>query len=287
MTLQTPTPMAPDMDAVNRQAWQQPDTVHVYRKLQGHTDPGEQAAIDYVAGEARSRPLLDIGVGGGRTTPLLQAISTNYVGIDYTEAMVQVCRHQHPDTRIEHMDARDLSAFADGQFALAMFSFNGIDAIDYADRHTVLREVHRVLQDGGRFLFSAHNRNGPGHGEVPRLSLEFSWNPLKLGWRGLKLARSLGPSWRNHSRNRKLGETHEAWSIQNCSAHDFSIVVMYTTLTEQVRQLQDTGFTVEQVLSSETGLSVHDEDGARSACWLHYVARKTGLAQQKTPLSFE
>ena len=287
MTLQTPTPMAPDMDAVNRQAWQQPDTVHVYRKLQGHTDPGEQAAIDYVAGEARSRPLLDIGVGGGRTTPLLQAISTNYVGIDYTEAMVQVCRHQHPDTRIEHMDARDLSAFADGQFALAMFSFNGIDAIDYADRHTVLREVHRVLQDGGRFLFSAHNRNGPGHGEVPRLSLEFSWNPLKLGWRGLKLARSLGPSWRNHSRNRKLGETHEAWSIQNCSAHDFSIVVMYTTLTEQVRQLQDAGFTVEQVLSSETGLSVRDEDSARSACWLHYVARKTGLAQQKTPLSFE
>ena len=287
MTLQTPTPMAPDMDAVNRQAWQQPDTVHVYRKLQGHTDPGEQAAIDYVAGEARSRPLLDIGVGGGRTTPLLQAISTDYVGIDYTEAMVQVCRHQHPDTRIEHMDARDLSAFADGQFALAMFSFNGIDAIDYADRHTVLREVHRVLQDGGRFLFSAHNRNGPGHGEVPRLSLEFSWNPLKLGWRGLKLARSLGPSWRNHSRNRKLGETHEAWSIQNCSAHDFSIVVMYTTLTEQVRQLQDAGFTVEQVLSSETGLSVRDEDSARSACWLHYVARKTGLAQQKTPLSFE
>lgn len=278
MTLQTPTPMAPDMDAVNRQAWQQPDTVHVYRKLQGHTDPGEQAAIDYVAGEARSRPLLDIGVGGGRTTPLLQAISTDYVGIDYTEAMVQVCRHQYPDTRIEHMDARDLSAFADGQFALAMFSFNGIDAIDYADRHTVLREVHRVLQDGGRFLFSAHNRNGPGHGEVPRLSLEFSWNPLKLGWRGLKLARSLGPSWRNHSRNRKLGETHEAWSIQNCSAHDFSIVVMYTTLSEQVRQLQDAGFTVEQVLSSETGLSVHDEDSARSACWLHYVARKTGLA---------
>ena len=286
MTLQTPTPMAPDMDAVNRQAWQQPDTVHVYRKLQGHTDPGEQAAIDYVAGEARSRPLLDIGVGGGRTTPLLQAISTNYVGIDYTEAMVQVCRHQHPDTRIEHMDARDLSAFADGQFALAMFSFNGIDAIDYADRHTVLREVHRVLQDGGRFLFSAHNRNGPGHGEVPRLSLEFSWNPLKLGWRGLKLARSLGPSWRNHSRNRKLGETHEAWSIQNCSAHDFSIVVMYTTLTEQVRQLQDAGFTVEQVLSSETGQAVHDEDSARSACWLHYVARKTGLAQQKNPAIF-
>ena len=279
MMPQTPAPTVPDMDAVNRQAWQQPDTVRIYRRLQGYTDPGEQAAIDFVTNEARSRPLLDIGVGGGRTTPLLKAISTDYVGIDYTEAMVQACKRQHPDTRIEHMDARDLSRFADGQFALAMFSFNGIDAIDYADRRTVLREVHRVLQPCGRFLFSAHNRHGPGHGEVPKLQLQFSWNPLKLGWRGLKLARSLGPSWRNYSRNRKLGETHEAWSIQNCSAHDFGIVVMYTSLTEQVRQLQDMGYTVEQVLSSETGQAVHDENSARSACWLHYVARKTGPAQ--------
>ena len=282
MQFHTTAPTAPDMDAINRQAWQLPDTVRIYQRLQGWTDPGERVAIHYVAGEARSRPLLDIGVGGGRTTPLLQAISSDYVGIDYTEAMVQACRRQHPDMRIEHMDARDLSRFADRQFALAMFSFNGIDAIDYADRRTVLSEVHRVLQDGGRFLFSAHNRHGPGHGEVPRLSLEFSWNPLKLGWRSLKLLRSLGPSWRNHSRNRQLGETHAAWSIQNCSAHDFSIVVMYTSLTEQVRQLHDTGFTVEQVLSSETGQPVHDEDSARNACWLHYVARK-----KKTPLSFE
>ncbi|MEY3487663.1 MAG: hypothetical protein RL075_1668 [Pseudomonadota bacterium] len=282
MQLHTTAPTAPDMDAINRQAWQLPDTVRIYQRLQGWTDPGERVAIHYVAGEARSRPLLDIGVGGGRTTPLLQAISSDYVGIDYTEAMVQACRRQHPDVRIEHMDARDLSRFANGQFALAMFSFNGIDAIDYADRRTVLREVHRVLQEGGRFLFSAHNRHGPGHGEVPKLSLEFSWNPLKLGWRGLKLARSLAPSWRNHSRNRKLGETHAAWSIQNCSAHDFGIVVMYTSLAEQVRQLQDAGFTVEQVLSSETGQAVHDEDSARSACWLHYVARK-----KETPLSFE
>jgi SAM-dependent methyltransferase len=269
-----PESQTPDMDSVNRLAWRRPDTVQIYQRLQGCTDPGEQAAIDYVAGEARTRPVLDIGVGGGRTTPLLKAISADYVGIDYTEAMVLACRRQHPHTRIEHMDARDLGRFTDQQFALAVFSFNGIDAIDYADRHTVLREVHRVLQDDGRFLFSAHNRHGPGHGEVPRLALDFSWNPLKLGWRTLKLARSLGPSWRNHRRNRTLGQTHEEWAVQNCAAHDFGIVVMYTSLTEQVRQLQETGFRVEQVLSSETGQPVSNEDGARSARWLHYVARK-------------
>ena len=274
MTTLTPTPLAPDMDSVNRQAWQLPGTVQIYQRLQGCTDPGEQAALDYVASEARARPLLDIGVGGGRTTPLLKAISADYVGIDYTEAMVLACRRQNADTCIEHMDARDLSGFAGQQFALAVFSFNGIDAIDYADRRSVLREVHRVLQGDGRFLFSAHNRHGPGHGEVPRLTLEFSWNPLKLGWRTLKLARSLAPSWRNHRRNRAMGETHAEWAIKNCAAHDFGIVVMYTSMTEQVRQLQDTGFKVEQVFSSETGRPVYDEEGARSACWLHYVARK-------------
>lgn len=34
-----------------------------------------------------------------------------------------------PGARIEHMDARNLSAFQDGRFALAVCSFNGIDAV--------------------------------------------------------------------------------------------------------------------------------------------------------------
>lgn len=263
-----------DLDGINRRTWQSPATIRAYERLEGWTDPGEKAAVEYVAPEVRSRPILDIGVGAGRTTALLQTISQQYTGIDYTQEMVEVCRARHPGARILHMDARDLSSFADEQFALVVFSFNGIDAVNLEDRHKILREVHRVLQPGGLFIVSAHNRLGPGYGEQPRWHLHFSWNPLKLGWRTLLSMRSLVRSLPNYRRFRVLNESHNDWAIMNCAAHDFGIVVMYTTLVEQKRQLQAAGFSTELVLDNVKGQPVTDDVDVRGIWWFHYVARK-------------
>lgn len=263
-----------DLDSINRPTWGRPSTVRLFRHLEGWTDPGEQAAVEYVAGEVRGRPILDIGVGAGRTTSLLRALSDDYVGVDYTAEMVQACRERHPGVRIEQMDARDLSRFEDGRFALVVFSFNGIDAVNLEGRRQVLREAYRVLQPGGLFIVSAHNRLGPGHGERPRVHLNFSWNPLKLGWRTLQLARSLPRSWRNARRFRALNETHEDWSIMNAGAHDFSIVIVYTTLAEQKRELAEAGFEIERVFDSAAGGPVGDDTDTRHIWWFHYLARK-------------
>ena len=231
-----------NLDAINGPTWARRGTVRLYERLHGWTDPGERAAIAYVAERARGRPILDIGVGAGRTTPLLMAISRDYIGIDYTAQMVEACRRQHPGVRIEQADARDLSAFADGQFALVMFSFNGIDAVGPEGRERILREVHRVLEPGATFLFSAHNHDGPGRGERPRIAIPFTWNPVKLGWRTLKSAVSIPRAVINHRRLRGLNESHDSWSVMNAGAHDFGIVVMYTSLAEQKRQLAACGF---------------------------------------------
>jgi ubiquinone/menaquinone biosynthesis C-methylase UbiE len=264
----------PTLDAVNRGTWRLPSTVRAYERLEGWTDPGEQAAVEYVAAEVRSRPILDIGVGAGRTTAILQAISNEYTGIDYTQEMVEICRTRHPGAKIMHMDARDLSRLHGNQFALVMLSFNGIDAVNFEERQKVLREVHRVLQPGGLFIVSSHNRHGPGHGEHPRLRLQFSWNPLKLGWRTLRRFRSLARSLRNHHRYRVLNETHEGWSIMNCAAHDFGIVVMYTALSEQKRQFGAAGFKTELVLDNVKGQPVNSDTNTNEIWWFHYIARK-------------
>lgn len=263
-----------DLDSINRRTWAQRDTVRVYERLQGLTDPGEKAALEFVAGAARGRPILDIGVGAGRTTQLLQPISQNYIAIDYTQEMVDAFRRLHPGVRCERMDARDLSAFGDGQFELVVFSFNGIDAVDLEGRMKVLREVHRVLRPGGRFLFSAHNHEGPGRREHPQLHIPFTWNPIKLGWRGLKSIRALPRSLMNHRRLRALNESHDGWSIANAGAHDFGIVVMYTTLDETKRQLRQAGFEVEAVFDSTRGAPVGDGADTRDIFWFHYVAHK-------------
>jgi SAM-dependent methyltransferase len=263
-----------DLDSINRRAWAQRGTVRQYERLHGWTDPGERAVIEFASAEARGQPILDMGVGAGRTADLLLPISKDYVGIDYMQEMVDAFRKLHPDVRCEQMDARDLWAFAEEQFAMVYFSFNGIDAVDVDGRGRVMREVHRVLRPGGRFVFSAHNHEGPLRGEHPQLHIPFTWNPIKLGWRSVKSLSVLPRSWINYNKYRSLNESHENWSIMNAGAHAFGIVVMYTTMAETKRQLREAGFEVEAVFDSKRGERVADGADTRDVEWFHYVARK-------------
>ncbi|MBS1850859.1 MAG: class I SAM-dependent methyltransferase [Acidobacteria bacterium] len=101
--------------------------------------------------------ILDLGVGGGRTTPYLSSLAGRYVGVDYAPAMVQVCREKFPRLRFEEADAADLSRFASGAFDAVVFSFNGLDVLAVEQRQRCLAECRRVLRSGGVFIFSSHN----------------------------------------------------------------------------------------------------------------------------------
>jgi SAM-dependent methyltransferase len=101
--------------------------------------------------------ILDIGVGGGRTTPYLAELARHYVGIDYSEEMVRACRSRYPGERFELCDASDLTMFADETFDAVIFSFNGIDMLGPEERSRCFSEVARVLADNGKFIFSSHN----------------------------------------------------------------------------------------------------------------------------------
>jgi len=263
-----------DPDAVNRGTWQQPATIRAYRRLAGWTDPGEQAAVAWAAAKVQGQPILDIGVGAGRTTALLRPISDDYLGIDYTAEMVDACRASYPAVRFAHMDARNLQSLPADHFGLVVFSFNGIDSVAPADRATILREVQRVLRPGGLFIVSSHNRNGPGAREKPRLQVAFTLNPLRLGWRLLRALRALPRAVRNHLRLRAANEEHEDWSLRNCGAHDFGLLVVYTTLAGQMGQLRDAGFQVEAVFDSEHGQFVTPDQDTRDIWWFHAIARK-------------
>lgn len=102
--------------------------------------------------------ILDMGVGGGRTTAFLASRASRYVGADYSRAMVDACARRFPNQEFQHCDATDLSRFEDGTFDVMVFSFNGIDHLpDDAARARCLREAARVLRGNGLFLFSSHN----------------------------------------------------------------------------------------------------------------------------------
>lgn len=115
----------------------------------------------------RGQPILDLGVGLGRTTGPLRALGGAYVGIDVSAEMAAACRARHPAADIRRLDARDLSVFANGRFRLAVSAFNGIDYVGHADRLRILAELRRVLAPAGWLSFAARNRAvccraGPG-----------------------------------------------------------------------------------------------------------------------------
>src|ERR1700736_2825346 len=115
--------MASDVDRVNRRVWSSTETLRLFADRDGFIDAGEALVTQRVATEARGQPILDIGVGGGRTTGHLRLLSDDYVGIDYLQEMVELTRARHPGARIERGDARDLKAFGDATFTLVFFSF--------------------------------------------------------------------------------------------------------------------------------------------------------------------
>jgi ubiquinone/menaquinone biosynthesis C-methylase UbiE len=102
----------------------------------------------YWGAYARKR-VLDLGVGGGRTTHSLAPHASLYIGIDYSRAMIEICQDRFPHHQFEPGDARDLSRFPAEWFDFVLFSYNGIDFVDHADRLQVLKEIARVSHLGG------------------------------------------------------------------------------------------------------------------------------------------
>jgi ubiquinone/menaquinone biosynthesis C-methylase UbiE len=145
------------MNYVDRhlETYNRPQVVENYAK-----DSGLQACEDYLfdkyveSGDA----ILDIGVGGGRTTPHLSGRAAKYIGVDYSQSMVAVCQRKFPTLEFYCENACDLRRFEDARFDVVVFSYNGMDCIGSVEaRMDCLREVFRVLKSGGRFIFSSHN----------------------------------------------------------------------------------------------------------------------------------
>jgi ubiquinone/menaquinone biosynthesis C-methylase UbiE len=162
----------------NLEVYDRPEVAAHYAELSYLTACEQSLFGEYI------RPgtaILDLGVGGGRTTPYLSGKASRYVGIDYAPKMIEVCRQKYPGLEFRVAEASDLSCFEDGAFEVIVCAFNGMDYVmpDEA-RASCLKECHRVLKAAGILLFSSHN---------PRAIL------LRSGWnreRAAKLATRFG-----------------------------------------------------------------------------------------------
>lgn len=263
-----------DVELANRRAMAAPETVSHYSRV-GYLDPGEALVYGAAAEEFTGEPLLDIGVGGGRTVPALTAISQKYTAIDYTPAMVTAVRQRFPGLDVRHGDACSLPEFSDASFAFIVFSCGGLDMVGAPNRLEILAEVFRLLRPGGLFAFSTHNwEHRCEHRQLPLVNLQAievqrPVQALRLWVSELKRAPG---RWQNRRKLRKLETVGEDSAILVSPYHDFSTLMHYITLSAQQSQLAKAGFEANARVASNEGQWLHGA-GSHSPL-LHFLARK-------------
>lgn len=213
-----------------------------------------------------NKSILDIGCGAGRTSYFLRNFTKKYMGIDYSESMIDYCKAQYPKLNFSHCDARDLSQFNDNSYDFILFSYNGIDYISNEDRERVLSEISRVLKNDGVFVFSTHNRNY--NNIILKPVFKLSINPKKIFLNMFSFTQEL----KNNFLLKKEQVNKDNYAILNDSGNNFSLLTYYISKENQVEQLANQGFKVIDIVGMH-GQTINLTDDDSNDCWIYFVTQ--------------
>lgn len=231
--------------------------------------PAEAIVLKLLQTQLGSMKMLDIGVGGGRTTQHFSEVVAEYTGIDYSTNMIAACQKRFSDasdtTLFQICDARDMSRFKDNSFDFILFSFNGIDYISHAERSQVFKEIQRIGKPGGYFCFSSHNLTA--FEQEFDFKQQFSFNLLETY---INLVMSALLHVFNFPITLKQLKI-SAFLILKDESHNFRLKTYYVRPQEQLNQLQSC-FSDVKVYSWKSGLELtEDEINCHSDLWLYYL----------------
>lgn len=99
--------------------------------------------------------VLDVPCGEGRVAGRLAQRGCEVVGVDYTEAWVELARKQYPEATFELADMRSLAY--DAEFDAVLNWFTSFGYFDPQTNDQVLASFARALRRGGRLLLELHN----------------------------------------------------------------------------------------------------------------------------------
>jgi ubiquinone/menaquinone biosynthesis C-methylase UbiE len=256
---------AVELETLNKGAYKERGIVKDYGQ-RFRLQPPEQTILNIFRDRLPSMKMLDIGIGGGRTTLHFAQLAKEYVGVDYSEEMVERFPDPSPHISFSVCDAREMRMFADNTFDFVMFSFNGIDSVSHEDRFRVFSEIQRVGKSGGYFCFSTHNIQCMY--QEFELKSRFSLNPIK--------------TLRNLTRRALLYQSNPLSDIENIrkfqhliladGAHGYRLKNYYIKPAEQIRQLQDYLLNI-QVYSLTDGQEIVNEAILNSIQdpWLYFL----------------
>ena len=233
--------------------------------------PAETTIINLLQSQLGQMKLLDIGVGGGRTTQHFANLVSEYIAIDYSPQMIAAANKRFPkfaDTNaFQVCDVRDMSRFLDNSFDLILFSFNGIDYMSNEDRSQAIKEIQRVGKPGGYLFFSTHNLTA--FEREFDFKQQISLNPFKTY---INLVMSAFLHIFNYPTTyQKLRDS--AYCILKDESHNFSLDTYYIRPKEQIDRLKSS-FPQIKVYSWKTGSELTEAElDYHPDLWLYYLCK--------------
>ncbi len=238
-----------NLENLNKTTYKSQEIVEYYLKKEGLFG-SEQVLLDKIKDKLGNMKMLDIGVGGGRTTAYFAKLCKEYVGIDYSTEMINSCKKRFPEFTFYTCNARDMGLFEDDSFDFVLFSLNGLDYITHKDRLRALNEIKRVAKENALFVFSAHNLQC-----VPVL---FKFKKFKNPVNIIKeILRQIKLKLKN-DRSYNLKELN--YALINDGAHNFKLKTYYIKPKYQIEQLEKMGFKNINAHFRDTGKIIDFKD---------------------------
>jgi len=103
---------------------------------------------------ARGERILDAGCGTGRHLGALLEAGSEPIGIDFSSGMLSVARRRYPSVPFITGDVGERLPFETGYFDAILCALIGEHLTDLA---VTFDELHRVLREGGRLVFSVYH----------------------------------------------------------------------------------------------------------------------------------
>ncbi len=255
----------------NRDVYDLPGVAADYAQ-QSHLQLPEQTILRLMLPSLPAARMLDLGVGGGRTTVHFANRVREYVGADYSESMIRECRKRFAGcpahVSFTVCDARSMDLFEAGSFDFILFSHNGIDYVSPEDRLKTLKEIRRVAKPGASFCFSTHNLNWCAN--LFDLRRVINLNPRMAGRSAKRLVlRFL------YNRDVRVAQVRNApYLVLNDGAHRGKLQTHYIRPLAQIAQLSE-AFTDIRVFSLTTGAELEDQNELRRIedPWLYYLCQ--------------
>ncbi len=252
--------------AKDKQVWNDAKVINTYATVDTLQKP-EQTILNLLRERLPFMRMLDLGIGGGRTTVHFEPLVYEYLGSDYAENMVEACIKRFPNpgprTRFEVVDATDMTGVPDGYYDFILFSFNSIDCVEPEDRVKVFREAIRVGKPGGHFVFSSHN-------------LRYLRTMYRLKWYN-KVNELLYQFYRTAKllyHNGLPGKYDKAdFAVIRNGIEHFSLNIYYSKPEFQVQILHQAGFRSVRAFSYKTGLEIPlaQLHQVTKDAWIHYL----------------